>query len=122
MNGERLLAYYELIADATDSVARLRRFVLDVAMRGKLAPQDPTDEPALDLLTRIQKEKQRLSELGMARPSQPLPSIGNDTEFDVPKSWTWTRLGAITSYLQRGKSPKYAAAGGSPVISQKCIQ
>jgi hypothetical protein len=48
------------IADAPDAIARLRRFILNQAVRGKLVPQDPTDEPASDLLKRIPKEKARL--------------------------------------------------------------
>ena len=60
MNAERLLAHYERIADAPDAIARLRRFILDLAVRGKLVPQDPNDEPASELLKRIAKEKARL--------------------------------------------------------------
>ncbi len=53
MNAERLLAHYERIADAPDAIARLRRFILDLAVRGKLVPQDANDEPASELLKRI---------------------------------------------------------------------
>jgi type I restriction enzyme S subunit len=49
MNAERLLALYERIADAPDAIVRLRRFVLDLVVRGKLMPQDPDDEPASGL-------------------------------------------------------------------------
>ena len=64
MNAERLLAHYERIADAPDAIARLRRFILDLAVRGKLVPQDPNDEPASELLKRIAKEKARLVKAG----------------------------------------------------------
>jgi hypothetical protein len=60
MNADRLLAHYEQIADAPDAIARLRRFLLDLAVRGKLVPQAPNDEPASKLLKRIAKEKARL--------------------------------------------------------------
>ena len=53
MNAERLLAHYETIADAPDAIARLRRFVLDLAVRGKLVPQDAGDEPASELHRRL---------------------------------------------------------------------
>ena len=53
MNPAPLLAYYERIADAPDAIARLRRLVLDLAVRGKLVPQEASDEPALELLQRI---------------------------------------------------------------------
>lgn len=55
MNAERLLAHYETIAEAPDAITRLRRFVLDLAVRGKLVPQG--DEPASELLKRIAKEE-----------------------------------------------------------------
>ena len=53
MNAELLLAQYNQIAEAPDAIARLRRFILDLAVRGKLVPQDATDEPAAELLKRI---------------------------------------------------------------------
>lgn len=64
MNAERLLEHYETIADAPDAIARLRRFILDLAVRGKLVLQDQTDEPASELLKRIAKEKTRLVKAG----------------------------------------------------------
>ena len=48
MNTDQLLAHYEQVADAPDTIIRLRRFILDLAVRGKLVPQDPNDEPASD--------------------------------------------------------------------------
>ncbi len=57
MNADRLLALYDQVAEAPDAIARLRRFVLDLAVRGKLVAQDPADEPASELLKRIAAEK-----------------------------------------------------------------
>ncbi|MEY9121315.1 restriction endonuclease subunit S [Bradyrhizobium yuanmingense] len=122
MNAERLLAHYEQVADAPDAIARLRRFILDLAVRGKLVPQDANDEPASELLKRVAKEKARLVETGEIKAGKPLSPVGSDADFDVPSNWRWTRLGVIASYIQRGKSPKYAASNGSPVVSQKCVQ
>lgn len=121
MNAERLLAHYEKIADAPDAIARLRRFVLDLAVRGKLVPQEADDEPASELLKRIAAEKARLVKAGEIRKQRPLPPVEDNADFEVPKSWQWTRLGVITSYIQRGKSPKYAS-DGPLVVSQKCVQ
>lgn len=122
MNPERLLACYAEIAEAPDAVATLRRFILDLAVRGKLVPQDPSDESAADLLARIGAEKQRLLQLGAAKAEKALLRADRAAEFEIPSSWRWTRLGFITSYIQRGKSPKYAEGDGYPVISQKCVQ
>ena len=125
MNADRLLAHYEKIAEAHDAIPRLRRFVLDLAVRGKLVEQDPNDEPAEELLKRIAAEKARLLKGGEIKKSKSkqveLVEL-DDTEFCIPSSWCWTRLEEVTSYIQRGKSPKYASADGSPVVSQKCVQ
>ena len=51
----RLLSLYGRISDAPDAIPRLRRFVLDLAVRGKLVEQDVDDEPAAELLRRIAK-------------------------------------------------------------------
>ena len=122
MNAEDLFAHYERVADAPDAIPRLRRFVLNLAARGKLVKQNPSDEPASELLKRIAAEKTRLVKAGEIRKDKPLPPVEDDADFEVPKSWQWTRLGIVTSYIQRGKSPKYAASDGSLVVSQKCVQ
>jgi type I restriction enzyme S subunit len=55
MNAERLLAQFERISEAPDAITRLRRSILDLAVRGKLVEQDPEDEPAEELLMCIAK-------------------------------------------------------------------
>jgi type I restriction enzyme S subunit len=87
MNAECLLAHYERVADAPDAIPRLRRFILDLAVRGKLVPQDPNDEPASELLKRIAKEKARLVKTGDARKSEVDPVDLNDAPFLVPCNW-----------------------------------
>lgn len=57
MNPQHLLQHFDRISEAPDAVARLRRFILDLAVRGKLVEQDPNDEPAAELLKRIQAGK-----------------------------------------------------------------
>ena len=76
MNADRLLDHYERIADAPDAIPRLRRFILDLAVRGKLVAQDPNDEPAAELLKRIAKEKARLVKKGELRQQKP-PKLGD---------------------------------------------
>lgn len=75
MNAERLLALYDRVADAPDAVLRLRRFVLDLAVRGRLVEQDPADEPASELLKRIAAEKERLVKAGEIRKRKTLPPV-----------------------------------------------
>jgi type I restriction enzyme, S subunit len=123
MNPAQLLGHFDRISDAPDAMPRLRRFILDLAVRGKLVEQDPRDEPASDLLKRIQTEKARLVNADEIKKEKPLPAIEEDEiPFEIPARWRWIRLNDITSYIQRGKSPKYATAEGLPVISQKCVQ
>ena len=119
MNAGRLLAEFPRIADAPNAIPRLRRFILDLAVRGKLVPQDPADEPASALLKRIATDKARLVKKGEVKAEKPLQPVVGDIEFELPETWLWTRLGHLTSYLQRGKSPKYAIEDGSLVVSQK---
>lgn len=99
MNAESLLAYYEKIADAPDALARLRRLILDLAVRGKLVPQDPSDEPASELLKRIAKEKARLVKAGEIRKPPTLEPI-TDAEalYALPRTWARVRVGDIFNY------------------------
>ena len=67
MNAEHLLTHFDRIADAPDAIPRLRRFILDLAVRGKLVPQDPNDEPASRMLKANCGEKARLVKAGEIR-------------------------------------------------------
>ena len=123
MNAEHLLTHFDRIADAPDAIPRLRRFILDLAVRGKLVPQDPNDEPASELLKRIAAEKARLVKAGEIKKTKVLAELTEDEKiFGVPKGWGWVRLGDIATYMQRGRSPKYATGTNVVVISQKCVQ
>lgn len=74
----------------------LREKILDLAMRGKLVPQDPNDEPASVLLEKIKAEKEQLIKEKKIKKSKPLAPITDDEKpFDIPDSWEWVRLGDI---------------------------
>jgi type I restriction enzyme S subunit len=99
MNAERLLAHYERIADAPDAIVRLRRFILDLAVRGKLVPQDPKDEPGAELLKRIEEEKTRQVKAGEIKKPPALAVIGeSETPFALPSTWIWVRVGDVFDY------------------------
>ena len=105
MNAERLLRHCEKIVDAPDAIARLRHFVLDLAVRGKLVPQDPNDEPAEELLKRIAKEKARLVKAGERRDRLAPPAVAEDeAPFGVPSTWRWVRFGNIVDF-SAGRTP-----------------
>ena len=96
MNADRLLAFYERIADAPDAIVRFRRFILDLAVRGKLVGQDPNDEPASELLKRIAAEKTRLVRAGQIRKQKAFPFL-ESPPFYVPENWRWARIREVTS-------------------------
>ncbi len=114
MNAERVLAHYEKIADAPDAIARLRRFVLDLAVRGKLVPQDRNEEPALELLKRIAKEKARLVTAGEIRTPKAIPALV-ETPFLIPSNWRWTRLAEIGVLSPRNEAPDTLEASFVPM-------
>ena len=97
MNAERLLAHFDRVADAPGAVGRLRRFVLDLAVRGMLVEQDPSDESASELLERIAVEKAWLVEVGEIRRQKVRAVALDDWPFTVPESWHWARLREVTS-------------------------
>jgi type I restriction enzyme S subunit len=94
MNAELLLAHYERVSDAPDAVPRLRRFILDLAVGGKLVPQDPKDEPAAEMLKRITAEKMRSVTRNAKKNDLPLPALSpGDDVSECPPNWVWIRLG-----------------------------
>ena len=98
MNAERLLAFYDRVADAPDAIDRLRRFVLDLAMRGRLVEQNPADEPASELLKRIAAEKARRANAGRTRRKKAVHPQMAPPPFDLPRTWCWASLGAVFQY------------------------
>jgi len=106
MNADRLLVHYERIADATDAIPRLRRFILDLAVRGKLVRQDPNDEPASELLKRIAAEKARLVNAGEIKKQEPMPPVGRaEQPFDLQSGWCATRLAVVAVCLDYMRRP-----------------
>src|ERR1700691_4509379 len=118
MNAACLLAHYERIAEAPDAIARLRRFILDLAVRGKLVPQDASDEPAGELLRRIAKEKARLVKTGEIKRAE---SINDITESErntpLPCGWTAASLQSICNSITDGDHlPPPKAETGIPFL------
>ncbi|RYQ76063.1 restriction endonuclease subunit S [Bifidobacterium pseudolongum] len=122
---------------------KLRKSILQAAVEGKLTEQSDDDEPASLLLAGIREKRAQLVREGKAKPvkggesiiyrddaghwferrgkSDPV-CIDEEIPFDIPDSWCWARLGAVTTYVQRGKSPKYSSIEKYPVVAQKCNQ
>ena len=78
---------------------KLKQSVLQYAMEGKLVKQDPNDEPASELIKKIETEKAELIKEGKIKKSKKLPAVTDDEKpFDIPDSWEWVRLKQITTY------------------------
>ena len=106
---------------------KLRQKILDLAIRGRLVPQDPNDEPASVLLERIRAEKERLIKEGKIKRSKKSASdtphyenrqVGeaNEVPFEVPESWEWLHVESFTYDLQYGTSEKSSNEGDVPVL------
>ena len=96
MNIDLLFTDFDRLIQSPESVHRLRRFILDLAARGKLAPQDPNDEPASELLKQIAAEKARLVKAGEIRKPKRLPAI-DAPPYPIPDSWCWLPIREATS-------------------------
>ena len=88
---------------------KLRQKILDLAIRGKLVPQDPNDEPASVLLERIRAEKERLIKEGKIKRSKnsassDTPHYENEVPFEVPEGWEWCIVDDF-AYVASGSTP-----------------
>ena len=103
-------------------IERLRALILDLAVRGKLVPQDAGDEPATKLLADIKSAKAKYLAKYSLPKQRVLAEPTVNSPFELPASWSWSCLGEISAYIQRGKSPKYKEGSGIYVVSQRCVQ
>lgn len=84
-------------------IKKLRELILELAVRGKLVPQDPSDEPASVLLERIEAEKAKLIKEGKVKKAKPLAEISEDEKpFEIPEHWEWTKLGICSADIHYG--------------------
>ena len=98
---------------------KLRQKILDLAIHGKLVPQDPNDEPASVLLERIKAEKERLIKEGKIKRSKKSAKTSDtphyeNVPFEIPNSWVWTTIEEICSKIGSGSTPRgsnYSANG-----------
>lgn len=85
-----------LLAGASNGIKKLRELILELAVRGKLVPQDPSDEPASELLKRIAEKKTRLVEECRIKKQKQMAAIADEEKpYDLPDSWMWVRLPEI---------------------------
>ena len=104
VNQETFFNDFAAFADALNGVAKLRELILQLAVQGKLVPQDTNDEPAAVLLAKIKAEKAQMIEEKKVKRSEPLSPIdADDVPFDLPQGWEWGRFPELGEF-DRGKS------------------
>src|SRR5699024_1233863 len=93
---QHLTDHFEQIYRKTEHIDQLKQAILNEAVRGRLVPQDPNDEPAEQLLERIKEEKNRLHDEGEIRKPKNLDPIYNDEKlYELPEGWCWCRFGSV---------------------------
>ena len=103
----RIAGHFDTLFTTEESIDQLKQAILQLAVQGKLVPQDPNDEPASVLLEKIAKEKDRLIREGKIKKETPLTKItGEEEPFHLPKGWAFTRfenIVNITSGVTKGR-------------------
>lgn len=113
-NWQRVSEHFPLLLDRPQAIDALEQTILQLAVRGLLVPQNPTDEPASQLLKKIRTEKDKLILEGKIKRDKPLPPIAEDEQpFGLPKGWEWVRLRDLVTHLGDGLhgTPNYSSNG-----------
>lgn len=124
MTPRDLIAAFEAVADAPDGIKRLRELVLQLAVRGKLVPQDPKDEPATRLLAKISAKRDPRTTDGMKRRSS---FSADDAPFAAPRGWALVAFGEVFVDIFTGpfgtslKAAEYVDEG-TPIVNPQNIR
>ncbi|HBC3507824.1 TPA: restriction endonuclease subunit S [Vibrio parahaemolyticus] len=106
-NWARISEHFDTQFTTEESIDQLKQTILQLAVMGKLVPQDPSDEPAAELLKRIAEEKAQLVKENKIKKQKALPPISEDEKpFELPSGWEWCRLGDLELSSEAGWSPK----------------
>ncbi|WP_191279002.1 restriction endonuclease subunit S [Hafnia paralvei] len=113
-NWARISQHFDTLFTTEASIDALKQTILQLAVMGKLVPQDPNDEPASELLKRIEQEKAQLVKEGKIKKQKPLPPISEDEKpFELPKGWKFCRFGNILQVIS-----DYHANGGYKILKE----
>jgi type I restriction enzyme M protein len=116
---ELLFGHFDKLSAAPDATNLLRNFILDLAVRGRLLDQNPQDEPASQLLKRIDAEKAKLTKDGKNGSQKSFPAIvDDDLPFQAPSGWQWARLGNISRKIHYG----YTASANSSLTDVRLLR
>jgi type I restriction enzyme, S subunit len=124
-NWARLSTHFDTLFTTEASIDTLKQTILQLAVMGKLVPQDPSDEPASALLERIAAEKAQLVKEKKIKKEKPLPAISEDEKpFELPLGWVWSRISESSLFCEYGSSEKTVSelTDGVPVLKMGDIQ
>ena len=122
---QRISEHFDTLFTTEASIDALKQTLLQLAVMGKLVPQDTNDEPASELLKRIQAEKAKLIAEGKIKKDKPLAEITEEEKpFELPVGWEWVRLGNALLKITDGThhSPINLSTGSFKYISAKNIK
>lgn len=115
-NWQRVAQHFDLLLDRPQAIDALEQTLLQLAVRGLLVPQDPTDEPASVLLQKIRTEKDRLIAAGQIKKDKPLPPVTDEEKpFELPVGWEWVRFDEL---IHPQKPIAYGVLVPGPDVSQ----
>ncbi|MBJ9165091.1 restriction endonuclease subunit S [Citrobacter farmeri] len=117
-NWVRISQHFDTLFTTEASIDALKQTILQLAVMGKLVPQNPHDEPASELLKRIEQERAQLVKEGKIKKQKPLPPVSNEEKpFELPQGWEWIRFSEILAELKYGTSQKCDySTNGYPVL------
>lgn len=98
-----IVSNFSVLYSVPENVVELKKAILQLAVMGKLVPQDPSDQPASELLKQIEAEKKKLIKEGKIKKQEPLPSIKpEELPYEVPAGWEWVRLNDLSLKIHYG--------------------
>lgn len=114
----------EILSEMNQKLPKqIRQSILQYAVQGKLAEQNPQDEPASELLKRIKTEKEQLIKDGKIKKEKPLPPITQDEiPYDLPQGWQWCYLNNITTQIHYGYTASAIQSGDVKLVRITDIQ
>ncbi|MBH2528729.1 restriction endonuclease subunit S [Serratia marcescens] len=133
-NWARISQHFDTLFTTEASIDALKKTILQLAVMGKLVPQDPNDEPASELLKRIEQEKAQLVKEGKIKKQKPLPPVSDEEKpFELPKGWEWCRFGSVINiraelvkpenyYDSYQVAPDIIEKGTGKVLSQRTVR
>lgn len=107
-NWARISEHFDTLFTTEQSIEQLKQTILQLAVMGKLVPQDPNDEPAAKLLERIAEEKAQLVKEKKIKKQKALPPIAEDEKpFELPNGWEWVKFGELSEFINGDRSKNY---------------